>query len=283
MSKYSLRAVAMGLVGLMVLPWAGPVVAQDEPVREIIQVAGDLYRFQNKFHHSVFVVTPEGIIATDPINADAAAWLKGELARKFGVPVRYLIYSHEHADHISGGEVFADTAVVVAHANAKAHIVADKMATAVPRITFEDRMTVELGGAVVELIYLGRNHSDSLIVMRFPQERVMFVVDIIGVNRVPYRDLPGADVAGWLDSLERLAAMDFDILVPGHGPMGTRADVAPHGRYIADLRDAVGAQIKAGKTLDETKQTVTMAAYKDWLRYADWQQLNVEGMYRLLK
>ena len=110
--------------------------AQDAPKREIVQISGDLYRFQNKFHYSVFLVTPEGVIVTDPINADAAKWLKAEIASRFGKPIRYVVYSHDHADHIAGGEVFAaDGAIVVAHEKAKRAILGEKRPTAVPQIT----------------------------------------------------------------------------------------------------------------------------------------------------
>ncbi len=168
------------LVLLLIASVTGPAaLAQDTPNRSITQIAGDLYRFQNNSHFSVFYVTEEGIIVTDPINADAAEWLKEELANRFpGTPIRYLIYSHDHADHISGGEVFDDdTTMVVAHANAVTHIVGESRPTAVPEITFTDRMTIQLGGKEVELIHLGRNHSDNSIVMRFPAERAVFAVD----------------------------------------------------------------------------------------------------------
>ena len=66
------------------------------PVREISQIAGNLYRFRNNFHFSVFAVTNDGVIATDPINADAARWLKAEIQQRFNQPVRYVIYSHDH-------------------------------------------------------------------------------------------------------------------------------------------------------------------------------------------
>jgi glyoxylase-like metal-dependent hydrolase (beta-lactamase superfamily II) len=69
-------------------------------------VTGDLYRFRNNFHVSVFVVTPEGVIATDPIDAGAAAWPRDQIQDRFEQPIRYVIYSHDHADHISGCEVF---------------------------------------------------------------------------------------------------------------------------------------------------------------------------------
>ena len=75
------------------------------------------------------MVTPDGIIVTDPINAEVANWLKGELKRRFNKPVKYLIYSHHHEDHISGGEVFSDTAIVIAHEKAVAAIAADKVST----------------------------------------------------------------------------------------------------------------------------------------------------------
>ena len=155
--------------------------------RAITRIAGDLYRFQNKFHYSVFLVTPDGVIVTDPINKEAATWLKAEIAKRFNRPVKYLILSHDHRDHSSGGEVFADTATVIAHERAKAAIIGEGRPTAVPDITFSDRMTVELGGKRVELIYTGRNHTDNSIVMLFPEERTLFAVDFVSVKRLPYR------------------------------------------------------------------------------------------------
>ena len=133
-----------------------PMVAQAQtpaaaPVREITPIAGPVYRFRNNFHYSIFAVTPAGIVATDPINADAAQWLKAELGRRFAQPIRYVVYSHDHADHIAGGQVFADTAVVVAHEAAKTTIVGEKRPTAVPQLTFTDQMTLELGGTAIEL------------------------------------------------------------------------------------------------------------------------------------
>src|SRR5215510_12065181 len=132
-------------------PWAQAQTPAQVPVREITQIAGELYRFRNNNHFSVFAVTTAGIIATDPINPEAAQWLKAELHKRFSQPVKCLIYSHDHADHISGGEVFADTATVVAHDNAKTTIINEKRPTAVPQVTFSDRLTIELGGTVVEL------------------------------------------------------------------------------------------------------------------------------------
>jgi glyoxylase-like metal-dependent hydrolase (beta-lactamase superfamily II) len=85
------------------------------PAREIIPLTGDLYRARNGNWYTIFLVTPGGIILGDPINPAFAAWLKGELDRRFDVPVRYVVYSHSHFDHAAGGAVFEDTARFVGH------------------------------------------------------------------------------------------------------------------------------------------------------------------------
>jgi glyoxylase-like metal-dependent hydrolase (beta-lactamase superfamily II) len=277
------RRVALGVVASAMLlataPWAQ---SQQAPVREITKIAGEVYRFRNNFHYSVFAVTPAGVIATDPINADAARWLEAEIARRFAQPMRYLMYSHDHADHISGGEVFADTAIVVAHDNAKAAIVGERRPTAVPQVTFSDRMTIELAGTVVELVYVGRNHSDNSIVMRFPRERLLFAVDFIPVNGLAFRDFPDTYMPDWIESLKRVEAMDFDVLVPGHGPLGTRANVTMFREYLQDLRGEVLRYAREGKSVDEMKQLIKLPKYDAW-GPRDWFPLNIEGMYRLVQ
>ena len=94
-----------------------PPAAPQPPQRGIVNVTGQLFRAQNNNHYTVFLVTPEGIIMSDPINRDFARWLKAEFATRFKVPVRYVLYTHRDWDHASGGVVFADTAEFVGHRN----------------------------------------------------------------------------------------------------------------------------------------------------------------------
>lgn len=91
--------------------------AQEQPARGIVNIAPDLYRAQNNNHYTVFLVTSEGIIMTDPISREFSTWLKGELQRRFNQPVRYVLYTHHDWDHASGGAVWADTAQFIAHDN----------------------------------------------------------------------------------------------------------------------------------------------------------------------
>jgi glyoxylase-like metal-dependent hydrolase (beta-lactamase superfamily II) len=277
------RHVLLGALGLAVLLLAVPGArSQPPPAREISRITGELYRFRNANHYSVFAVTPAGVIATDPINTEAARWLKAEIAQRFRQPVRYVVYSHDHADHISGGEVFADTATIVAHENARATIVGEKRPTAVPQVTFSDRLTLELGGTTAELVYVGKNHSDNSIVVRFPRERVLFAVDFIPVNSYSFRDFPDAYMPDWIDSLKRVEAMDFDVLAPGHGPLGSKANVTMFREYLQDLRGEVLRYTREGKSVDEMKTLITLPKYAAW-GPKEWFPLNIEGMYRLVQ
>ena len=90
---------------------------QQQPTRSITEVAENLYRVQNNNHHTMVLVTDEGAIITDPINRDFSTWLKAELQERFNAEVKYVLYSHHHWDHASGGAVFEDTAQFVGHQN----------------------------------------------------------------------------------------------------------------------------------------------------------------------
>ena len=193
-----------------------------------------------------------------------------------------MIYSHDHADHISGVQVFTDTAIVVAHDNAKAAIIAEKRPTAVPNVTFSDDVIIELGGTLVQLSYVGKNHSDNSIVVRFPKERILFAVDFIPVETLAFRDFPDGYINDWVESLSRVEAMDFDVLAPGHGQLGKKAHVAMFREYLEDLRAEVLRYVREGKSLDETKQLVKLTKYEKWGNYQQWLPLNVEGMYRYM-
>ena len=223
-----MKHLVVAAVAAFVLSLPGAVQAQtpatpaaQAPVREITKIAGEVYRFRNNGHFSVFAVTSAGIIATDPINAAAATWLKDEMKKRWpDKAIKFVVYSHDHADHISGGEVWADTATVVAHDNAKEAIIGEKRPTAVPQVTFSDRATIDLGGTVLELIYVGRNHSNNSLVMRFPKEKIIFAVDFIPVKGVAFRDFPDAYLDEWIEFAAQ--GRGAGVRHPGAGPRPAR-------------------------------------------------------------
>jgi glyoxylase-like metal-dependent hydrolase (beta-lactamase superfamily II) len=271
------------VVGCLLFQSQGVVGQEPRPDDEITKLADDVYLFRHKFHQSIFITTPKGVIVTDPISSDAAAWLKAKIKTLTDQPVRYVIYSHHHNDHITGGSVFADTALFVSHAAAGPKILqAADPQTPVPDVTFTDRMSIDLGGKRVELIYTGRNHSDNSLVVLLPQNRLLFAVDFIPVETVAYRALPDGYPDEWIGSLRQVEGLEFDTLVPGHGKIGTREHVRMFRGYLQDLRAAVEEQVQKGVSLEEAKKNVQLPKYEQWARYADWFPENVEGMYRYL-
>jgi len=100
--------------------------------QEIGKLTGDVYYARMDDYVSVFLVTPEGIVLVEPIGTEFATWLKGEMAKRFGVPVKYVIYSHSHWDHASGGAVYADTARFIGHENMLKNIAMPPASTPLP-------------------------------------------------------------------------------------------------------------------------------------------------------
>src|SRR4029079_4872030 len=99
--------------------------------------------------------------------------------------------------------------------------------------------TITLGGTELELLYVGRNHSDNSLVMRLPKEKLIFAVDFIPVGAVHFRNMLDSWITDLEESIQRVMAMDWDRLIPGHpgpgGRLGTKQDVELLQKYMADL------------------------------------------------
>lgn len=274
----ALRCLLGALIGIgaLCLP-AAPAKAQ-EGTREITRITGDVYRFQNRLQFSIFVVTEDGVVATDPINRSAAKWLKAEIAARHAKPISHLIYSHSHRDRADGGLIFADTAKAIAQAKAPAEI--DGV---VPDIRVDDTLVLETGGKTFELTALGPGHGIDLIAVIVRPENVAFVVDAVTVRHLPYRDFPGVDIDGWIEQIRQVEALNFEILAPGQGNLGTKDDAITARLYLEDLRAQVAAALAEGKTEIQMAREITMESYRDWAQYDTWRALNVHGMARWLQ
>ncbi len=305
--------------------------ANEGPTRGIVQISGDLYRAQDGFHFTVYLVTPEGIILADPLNAEFAAWLRTELENRHGLPVRYVLYSHHHWDHASGAHVFDDTATLIGHDNfptalawgienfpvqvtimdtngdggldrseavgdaaaafddldtngddfiSGAEILADVLP---PEVLYSEHMTVQLGGKTVELIHPGPSHSIDTTVLLFPEERTIYGVDFLNVNRLAL-GFPGTGTLDeWIASLREVEALDFDTVSPGHSSVGTRADFSAYRGFFEDLRETVNGAMAAGTSLEDLLASDALTEYRDLPNYDPQRDRNIEDAYNLLR
>ena len=176
----------------------------------------------------MFIVTSAGVIATDPIGygrPQAVTTYVDEIKKVTNQPIRYVIYSHNHFDHIAGGKPFKDAgATFIAHKRAKERLEQIKDPhVVIPDETVDNNRTITLGGTTLELIYLGLNHSDNSLVMRLPKERIIFAVDFLPVGSLPGRGMIDSYPLEWEDSIKKVLAMDWERLIPGHPGPGRAA------------------------------------------------------------
>jgi glyoxylase-like metal-dependent hydrolase (beta-lactamase superfamily II) len=225
------------------------------------------------------------VIATDPISLrrPAAKTYIEEIRKITKAPIKYVIYSHSHFDHIAGGKPFKDLgAVFVAHKNAKTRIAALKPAdVVVPDQVVDGKRNITLGGTTLELNYVGKNHSDSTLVMRLPKEKIIFTVDWIPLQGVQFRGMADNYLPDIEDGLKKVIAMDWERLIPGHpGPggrqTGTKDDARAMLDYLQDLSAAVKKAAEEGKCYADAMRDVKLPKYENFTNYGPFLPMNIE-------
>jgi len=160
-----------------------------------------------------------------------------------------------------------------------------------PDIVYSDRMRIELGGKIVEIVHPGLNHADDATVMLFPDERVLFATEFLAdalvtdnVHSLPSACGPfdGSPLSEWIRSYRTVETLDFDIVAPGHGALFEKSGVTDTRQFFEDLVAAVSDGMAAGLTLEELKDSVELAQYRDWENYARLLPDNVEAAYNNL-
>ena len=274
----------LGLAAVMAAALAATAQAQTPPPFATTKVDGteNVYIFRFGGHQSMFVVTPAGVIATDPISLRrpaAKAYIE-EIEKITKAPIRYVIYSHSHFDHIAGGKPFKDKgAVFVAHQNARARILQVKD----PDVVVPDQMVtgtkrnITLGGTTLELNYVGKNHSDSTLVMRLPKEKIIFTVDWIPLNGVQFRGM--AD--NYLPDIEDGLIVD-DLIGVGQGNVIGGGFSHPVGLAYRVQRGEITGRVKdaavAGNVYDLLKSIAGFGSDGRWLGSRWWPSVRLDGV-----
>ena len=278
--------ILLALLLLGIFP--ASVLAQETIVKEITPITDSLYRYQYNMHVSVFLVRPEGILITDPTTVEAAEWLRDELKRRFNTPVRYMIYSHAHSDHIGGASVFDVPEVkIVAHELTKQALVDQPQPGAripVPTMTFKEPMTLHFGGRTIRLFRVEPStHARDLIAMYFVEDRTLFAVDVMSVKSVGFFDFSNENFPAMVEAVRNLQRIDYVHLVDSHGPLGTKADGDTFLAYLEDLESGVRRELARGESLEATERDIHLDRYQHLAFYGPWSPTNIEGAYVALK
>jgi len=277
----------LAAIALTLFAFAGIAAAQTTaPPFSTRKIEGtdNVYLFRYQSHQSMFIVTPKGVIATDPIGRyrpEAVTAYLAEIKKITDQPVKYLIYSHAHFDHIAGGKPFKDQgATIIAHKNAKAHFEWAKDSVVMPDQVVDQKKVISLGGTTLELIYVGRNHSDSSLVMRLPKEKLIFLVDFIPIEGVQFRNMPdNVSPVEYEDSIKKVIALDWDRMIPGHpyagGRLGTKKDAQDHLTFLQELSAEV-KNVASTKCTDVAMKEIKLPKYEKWSNYEQYLPGNIQ-------
>ena len=256
------------------------------PAAVVKPVADGVYIFEFAGYQSMFVVDPAGVLITDPISRAAAPVYLAEVRKLTSAPIRYVVYSHHHFDHIEGGAPFKEAgATFVAHRNAKVQLQRLKNpAVVMPDQTVDDSKVLMVGRTRVELLYMGRNHSDNSLVISVPAKKVIYAADWLPLGELIWRNNFDSYIDEWFEGIDRVLALDWERLVVGHARAhnpkgwGTKDDVRAFKAYFTDLKEAVRVAYQQGLCPNRAPNEVKLPKYAHLFEYEEFLPMNVDRM-----
>jgi glyoxylase-like metal-dependent hydrolase (beta-lactamase superfamily II) len=290
------------LIGLLLAVPLQLALAQEAPVMRAVQVSPSAWYVQgvsalgssanqNFISNAAFVVTPEGVVVIDALGSPALAErLMDEIRKVTPLPVRHVIVTHYHADHIYGLQAFkARGARILAHRaaleylhseTARLRMEASRQELA-PWVNEQTRLVeaddwlddgqkeLSLGGVRFVLRHVGPSHTPEDLVVYLPSEKVLFAGDLVFRSRIPY--VGQADSGRWIKALDVLLGFDTTVIVPGHGPLSreARKDMELTRDYLIHLRATMG---QAARNLEP---------FEDAYRAADWSRFEHLPLFRV--
>jgi glyoxylase-like metal-dependent hydrolase (beta-lactamase superfamily II) len=197
------------------------------------------------------IIGKDGIVVVDTmISAKEAKRFIRDIRTISRKPIRYVVNTHYHLDHVFGNSEFAKIgAVVIAQENARKAMENSARETlknigeygltpedmkgttlAYPVLTYGDRMTINIGGQQIELIHARHSHTDGDTLVYLPGRKVLFAGDILFTNYHPF--LGEGNIEEWAKELDDIKSMDVEKIIPGHGPLSGKNDLDDMKEYI---------------------------------------------------
>lgn len=249
-----------------------------------------------------FVIGRESVAVVDTCGSEAVAvHLRDAIRKATDKPIRYVIMTHMHPDHVLGGGAFVgDGVTYVGHkklaralaARAERYMAANRelMGEAAfagsriipPTLAVDDRLELDLGDRKLELTAWPTAHTDNDLTVFDQQTSTLFLGDLLFSRHVPALD---GSLRGWLKVMTQLEAIKAARVVPGHGPasLDWPAALAPQRRYLSRIADDVRAAIKSGKTLAEASKEAGLSEKDAWALFDEFNPRNVSAAFAELE
>ncbi len=217
--------------------------------------------------------TSEGAVIVDTMTFRMQGERIRELAEELGGgPVQVVLNTHWHQDHTHGNPAFAAGTKIVSTERTLEHLRnrdaaywTGAAAGTLPNETFTDEHEIKLGGKTIRAMHLGRGHTDGDMVVLFVEDRVLHTGDLFFNRLYPNVDLAsGGSVKEWGDTLDRVLALDFDKVIPGHGSVSDRAGLVAFQRFIRQLWQVGADAAVKGESLVEAQRTAALTEDKGY-------------------
>lgn len=263
------------LWGIAVFVWlfvAPLAIAQQQDFSKIdvkgSKVSGNVYMLQADPGSGNIgaSVGPDGILIVDDQFAPLAEKIRTALKEAGGGPLKFILNTHWHFDHVGGNKVFGPEAPIIAHTNVRKRLTTEQKAMgrtfppepkeAWPVITFDHSLSIHFNGEEIKVFHMFPGHTDGDSVVYFTGSKVIHMGDQYIANGFPFIDYEsGGDVEGFAKNIAAvLAQLPPDAkVIPGHGPLSTRDDLKAYHRMLVETMTSVRQRVEAGKSLDTIK------------------------------
>jgi cyclase len=303
MRRLALTALLLGAMLFSV----GAARAITGETAELKPLAEGVYAFIGKRNdaNALVIVTGEGVVLVDTGNNPPETRILQKLIQSVtSQPVRYIVVSQNHGDHVGGIPLFAPPADVIAHARvfkewagwkpfqvkawrkrfAERASALAKVSPTDTMLTFDDHMTLHLGGKTIELIYVDDRYNPGDVAVWLPDSGVLHAAFVGYITRHPdiRPDYSHGTTVGMLKQLEAMIALKPKIVVPAHGPLGDVTDLQALTDYLLTARQKVRAMMSKGLSLAEIEKQFNMSEYQGWDRDSHFPW-TAETIYRELK
>jgi cyclase len=264
---------------------------------KVTTVAGSLYLLEGAGGNIGASVGEDGIIVVDDQYAPLAERIQAALKGITDKPIRFIINTHYHRDHIGGNEFFQKQAPVIAHDNVRKRLeegssvgnlgslkfdVKPQPKAALPILTFDHDVAIHLNGEDIQVWHVPNAHTDGDSVVFFPKSNVVHMGDVFLKIGFPFIDLAGGgSVRGVIAGLEEITAkLPPDVkVIPGHGTISNLDDIRACVKMLKETLVVVEQGVNQGKSLDQLKQEKVLEPWKQWSNEFISSDIFLETLY----
>ncbi|MGD1850770.1 MAG: MBL fold metallo-hydrolase [Cyanophyceae cyanobacterium] len=257
--------------------------AEDAVTFQVIPVRGNVYMVSgSNGAGNIGVLTGEiGPILIDSQVPGVTHNLQNVILSEFNRRAGLLINTHWHFDHTGGNRVLGETGLtIIAHENVRERMAAGQViealdrtippapAEALPAVTFTDSMVLHVNGEATQIFHVSNAHTDGDTIIHFKNANVIHTGDVVFNGLYPFIDVSsGGSINGMIDGVDQILAIanDDTKLIPGHGPLLTRAELVEYRTMLVTVRDRMAAAIAEGKTLEQVLAMNLNADYDETL------------------